>query len=127
MTFDVIGYAKVEIMGHRLHFGLVSEVERFGTKMLLVQVPSHVKPHEWVAEYTYSGAAIFCIKTITEAEALEALRQQAEWAAPARVLPVHEDDDIDEDLEENDRRAPDDDEGNDGDKAKRDADDAGIF
>src|SRR5689334_12934495 len=50
----------VEIMGHRTHWGRVREEERFGSKMMRVDVPLKGDPdtHGWGTFY-YSGAAIF--------------------------------------------------------------------
>lgn len=58
-------WATVEIMGHRRHCGRIREVEQFGLRMLLVEVPTS-RPGEFVP-FQYAGAAIFCISPSDEA------------------------------------------------------------
>jgi hypothetical protein len=77
-------WARVEIMGHRCHYGRVSEVERFGVKMLRVDCPlAPAAPLLGEAEtfetFVYGGGSIFGIAPMTEA----ACRQWAERARPA--------------------------------------------
>jgi hypothetical protein len=88
MANTVIGWAHVEIMGRREHFGLVSEVERFGAKMALVQVPSIANPGALADEFTYSASAIFCVSAMTEEAVRERLQAEYDWAHPA--LPAHD-------------------------------------
>jgi hypothetical protein len=61
----------VEIMGHRTHWGRVREEERFGSKMMRVDVPLKGDPaaHGWGTFY-YSGAAIFSYTLTDEATVL---------------------------------------------------------
>src|SRR5271154_867377 len=80
-------WACVEIFGHRRHYGRISEVEQFGTKMLRVDVPT---ADAGVFEtFTYGGAAIFGITPVTE----ESARAWAErdrprpWQPSARLPP----------------------------------------
>jgi hypothetical protein len=82
-------WAKIMIMGHREHYGLVSEVERFGVRMALVQVPSLERPGEWAVEHVYGGAAVFGMFAMTQERVIEELLREAEWNAP-RALPAHE-------------------------------------
>jgi hypothetical protein len=75
-------WALVEIMGHRTHWGRVREEERFGTKMLRVDVPSiERKPAEveggepiaiftWSTHY-YGGASIFSFTLTDEATVMK--------------------------------------------------------
>ncbi len=63
-------YAVVEILGHRRHVGRISEVERFGARMLRVDVPTEdaadAGDFELGFETTYYGvAAIFAITPTT--------------------------------------------------------------
>ncbi len=66
-------WAVVELFGHRRHVGRIREEERFGAKMLRVDVPKDGKPDEkgWTTHY-YSGAAIFSLTPTDEATALKA-------------------------------------------------------
>lgn len=52
-------YAVVEIFGHRKHVGRVMEVERYGAKMLRVDVPKDGDFALGYETHFYSGAAIF--------------------------------------------------------------------
>ena len=73
-------WALVEIFGHRKHYGRVSEVEKFGTKMLRIDVPAppNAQPTPDGAEvfetFFYGGGSIFSVTPMTE----EAARK---WAA----------------------------------------------
>lgn len=66
-------YAIVEVFGHRRHGGRVSEVERFGTKMLRIDIP---KPDAAAApgdpfagaayeSHYYGGGSIFSLTPVT--------------------------------------------------------------
>jgi hypothetical protein len=79
-------WALVEIMGHRRHYGRITEMERFGAKMLRVDVPfSAAAPllgePEIFETFVYAGPAIFGITPMTE----EACRK---WAESDRPRPV---------------------------------------
>lgn len=52
-------YAVVEIFGHRRHVGRILEVERFGTKMLRVDVPTDGDFAKGFVSHFYGGASIF--------------------------------------------------------------------
>jgi hypothetical protein len=52
-------FAIVEIFGHRRHVGRVLEVEKFGTKMLRVDVPTDGDFAKGYVSHLYSGGAIF--------------------------------------------------------------------
>ena len=78
-------WACVEIFGHRKHYGRISEVERFGTKMLRVDVPTAVAAPllgetETFETFLYGGGSIFSLTPMTE----EAARK---WAAHDRPRP----------------------------------------
>jgi hypothetical protein len=82
-------WAIVEIMGHRRHAGRVREEERFGAKMLRIDVPVKGDPsiNGWQTMY-YGGSSIFSFALSDEATAL---RMNLPWDAPARVrLPPPE-------------------------------------
>lgn len=105
-------WAIVEIFGHRRHAGRTREEERFGAKMLRIDVPKmeHAGYEEpateggerkpkfettWVTHY-YGGSSIFSFTLTDEASALSANKP---WAPPYRAtaaLPAPEDDDEDD-------------------------------
>ena len=76
-------WARVEIMGHRQHYGRISEAERFGSKMLRVDVPTE-DPDVYETHF-YGGASIFGITPTTEATA----RAYASRYRPAPYTPVN--------------------------------------
>lgn len=92
-------WAIVEVFGHRKHAGRIREEERFGAKMLRVDVPTKGDPatHGW-ATHWYGGSAIFSLTLTDEATALKANRP---WDAPGRYLaPPDTDDGMNDEDEE---------------------------
>jgi hypothetical protein len=94
----------VEIFGHRSHWGKGKEVERFGSKMLRIDVPqvewsepTGDKPAPeaivvgWVTHF-YGGASIFS-NTLTDE--VTAIRRNAPYSRPARYLLAPEVEDTD--------------------------------
>lgn len=94
----------VEIFGHRTHWGRGIEVERFGAKMLRIDVPkiewstpTEEKPapeplvKEWVTHF-YGGASIFS-NTLTDERTV--LIRNAPYAKPALYLAPPDDDEKD--------------------------------
>lgn len=82
-------WACVEIFGHRKHYGRVREVERFGTKMLRIDVPSLAAApllgeEERFDTFFYGGASIFSFTPMTE----EAARQWADRDRPRSTKPL---------------------------------------
>ena len=82
-------WACVEIFGHRKHYGRIKEVERFGTKMLRVDVPTTtVAPllgeGETFETFLYGGNSIFSLTPMTE----EAARKWAEVERPKPYKPL---------------------------------------
>lgn len=86
----------VEIFGHRTHWGRGKEVERFGAKMLRIDVPqvewseaTAEQPNPvpvvkgWVSHF-YGGASIFS-QTLTDEATV--MRRSAPYSRPARYLP----------------------------------------
>ena len=57
---DGWSWAVLEVFGHRRHSGRVREEERFGAKMLRIDVPNQGDPaaHGWTT-HLYGGSAIF--------------------------------------------------------------------
>lgn len=75
-------WARVEIFGHRQHVGRIAEVERFGAKMLRIDVPTH-DPAVFATHF-YGGSSIFSITPTTE----EAAREWVERYTPRPITPV---------------------------------------
>lgn len=94
-------WACVEIFGHRRHYGRISEAERFGAKMLRIDVPS-AEP-EAFDTFLYGGGSIFSVTPCTEASARAwAERDRPRPYTPSARLPApsvfedHDDDDPEE-------------------------------
>jgi hypothetical protein len=83
----------VEIMGHRKHVGRVREEERFGAKMMRIDVPNKGDPagNGWTTHY-YSGPSIFSFSFTDEATAMLMNRPYE----PASRLTYHRDETDDE-------------------------------
>lgn len=103
-------WAIVEIMGHRKLFGRIREEERFGAKMLRIDIPKPTaprtlfdaaddKPEEatvtWVTQW-YGGPSIFSMTLTDEATVM---RANISHVAPSRYLPPPGDDDSDYDMD----------------------------
>ncbi len=93
---DAFEWAIVEIMGHRRHAGRVREEERFGARMLRIDVPTIllVSPAEegaaatatvdrWTSHY-YGGSSIFSFTPTDEATVMKHNRP---YEPPQRYLP----------------------------------------
>lgn len=82
-------WACVEIFGHRKHYGRIKEVERFGTKMLRVDVPVAADAPllgegERFETLLYGGNSIFSLTPMTE----DAARKWAENERPRPFQPM---------------------------------------
>lgn len=75
-------WAIVEIFGHRRHVGRTREEERFGAKMLRIDIPVDGDPaaNGWRTHF-YGGASIFSLSLTDEASAMKANKP---YAPPAR-------------------------------------------
>lgn len=83
-------WARVELMGHRVRYGHVREVEMFGAKLMRVDVHNSLG----VATEFYGGSSIYCVRPIAEVEA----RRLAEPYSPPAPRAIenyvnHDDDD----------------------------------
>lgn len=80
-------WAIVEIFGHRRHVGRIREEERFGTKMLRIDVPK-VDPETVAvigyASHFYGGGSIF---SITPTDEDSAIRVNKPWTPHRTALP----------------------------------------
>lgn len=82
-------WACVEVFGHRKHYGRIKEVERFGTKMLRVDVPLAasaplLNEDAKYETFLYGGSAIFSLTPMTE----EAARKWADAERPRPFQPM---------------------------------------
>lgn len=92
----------VEIFGHRRHVGRIREEERFGTKMLRIDVPQvdyETREITGFASHYYGGGSIFSITPTNEASAVEANRRHSPFRTELlpRPEPTFSADDEDED------------------------------
>lgn len=92
-TVDADGWewAIVEIFGHRRHAGRAREEERFGAKMLRIDVPKAGDPaaNGWTT-FFYTGGAIFSYALADEPAVM---RINKPWEPPSRMsLPAPEGD-----------------------------------
>ncbi len=88
-------WAIVEIFGHRRHAGRTREEERFGAKMLRVDIPKNGDPTAagWETLY-YGGSSIFSFALTDEATVMKFNKP---YAPPARyTLPPPEDGTMDD-------------------------------
>lgn len=86
-------WAMVEIFGHRQHAGRCREEERFGAKMLRVDVPIKGDPiaNGWETHW-YGGSSIFSYTLTDEDSAMRANKpyQPATYRLPAPQDDEHE-------------------------------------
>lgn len=99
-------WAIVEIFGHRKHAGRIREEERFGAKMLRIDIPKTnnegTLAKSWTSHF-YGGASIFSMTLTDERTALLANKPNS-WDRPQRLSYAH--DDLDEQENEPDDGLP---------------------
>ncbi len=79
-------WARVELMGHRVRYGFVQEVEMFGAKLLRIDVHTHKGPETEI----YGGSAIYCVSPASEAHVkAEAEAQYDFHPHPPRAIAHH--------------------------------------
>ena len=72
----------LEIMGHRSHWGRSREEERFGAKMIRIDIPLHNDPvKKWDTHY-YNGASIFSYSLTDEATVMKRTKP---YEPPSRI------------------------------------------
>lgn len=82
-------WAIVEIFGHRRHAGRTREEDRFGAKMLRIDVPTKGDPAQGWSTHYYGGSSIFSYTLTDEASVMRANKP---WEPPSRVsLPAPND------------------------------------
>lgn len=86
--------AVVEIFGHRSHAGFIREEERFGAKMLRIDVPTNgdVERPTWETHW-YGGSAVFSLKLTDAASVFKANKDLSARFSPARITYRDDEDD----------------------------------
>lgn len=84
-------WAVVEVFGHRRHAGRTREEERFGAKLLRIDIPKKGDPetHGWETIY-YGGSSIFSFSLSDEASCT---RLNKPYEPPSRLAFIAPDDD----------------------------------
>ncbi|MGE0724739.1 MAG: hypothetical protein AB7O45_10205 [Alphaproteobacteria bacterium] len=77
-------YAIVEIFGHRRHVGRIAEVERFGAKMLRVDVPTDGDFEKGFVSHFYGGSSIFGL-VLTDLDTVRRSNQPSRSAGHYRL------------------------------------------
>lgn len=103
--FPPFEWAIVEIFGHRRHVGRAREEERFGAKMLRIDVPSLTAdptlfdaadgkkpepPIVWASHY-YGGSSIFSYTPTDEATVMRFAERRPMPAIPYRAHDLYDD------------------------------------
>lgn len=92
-------WAIVEVFGHRRHAGKAREEERFGSKMLRIDVPTLIidpieegKPMSWSVDkwttFYYGGASIF---SFTPTDEVSAMKVNRPYTSPQRYIAPPDD------------------------------------
>lgn len=87
------GWAIVELMGHRVVAGRVSEASQYGASMLRVDVPMITENAIAVTQF-YGGSAIYAMTPCDEAAARKVLERRYNLPEPVRLAlpePQHPD------------------------------------
>lgn len=85
-------YAIVEIFGHRRHAGRILEVDRFGAKMLRVDVPTEGDFDKGYTSHFYGGGSIF---SLTPTDLATVQRMNRPYRPAGAYLPKPDDADDD--------------------------------
>lgn len=81
-------FGVVEVFGHRSHAGRIMEVERFGTKMLRIDVPKDGDFALGFTSHFYGGASIF---SLTPCDLATVKRANKPWSSAGRLTSPVED------------------------------------
>jgi hypothetical protein len=89
-------WGKVELLGHRVHFGAVSEATIYGGTMLRVDVPTILNGEMVSFETMYYGTgALYGVRAVTLEQVIEANTPYAErYRAAALLTSISDDDDV---------------------------------
>jgi hypothetical protein len=85
-------YAIVEVFGHRRHAGRVVEVEKFGTKLLRIDIPKDGNFEIGFTTLMYGGPSIF---SYTPCDLATVLKLNEKRSEPARLSYAGPEDDDD--------------------------------
>lgn len=85
-------WAVVEIFGHRSHAGRCREEERFGAKMLRIDIPIDGDPAKGWKTHFYGGSSVFSYTLTDEASVMKANKP---YESPYRARLTHVEDDAD--------------------------------
>jgi hypothetical protein len=89
-------YGRLELLGHRVLYGHLSEEEIAGVQFVAIDVKRGAE----VRREFYSTASIYCIAPLTEQEVIEATTQQPRRIASVSVYEESDDyEDDDDDVE----------------------------
>lgn len=89
-------YSIVEVFGHRKHAGRIYEVERFGTKLLRIDIPKDGDFAKGFATHFYGGPSIF---SMTPCDLASVQRANKPYQPASRLTYAEQDE---EDEPEND-------------------------
>jgi hypothetical protein len=73
-------WARVEILGHRRHFGRISEVTRFGVAMLQIEIPRQDDGFDLAF---YPASSLFSVALLDEATARRRNAREQGWPISA--------------------------------------------
>ena len=80
-------WAAVEVMGHRSHAGRIREEEKFGAKMLRIDVPIDGDPAKGWSTHLYAASALFSLRYTDEATVMKANKP---YVSPYRITHLEE-------------------------------------
>ena len=92
---DGFEWAVVEIFGHRSHAGRIREEERFGNKMLRIDIPTDGDPAKGWTTHFYGAASIFSVALSDEASVLKFNRP---YVSPYRLTAPRATEEDDDDI-----------------------------
>lgn len=90
---DPLEYAIVEIMGHRRIAGRILEVERFGTKMIRIDVPKEGDFAKGFVSQFYGGPSIF---SVTPTDLATVCKENKPYEPARRYIAAPDADDDDD-------------------------------
>lgn len=99
-VIDGFEWCIVEIFGHRMHAGRGREEEKFGSKMLRVDVPIKGDAANGWETHFYSGSSLFSYRLTDEATVMrmnKPFEPAARYRLPPPVADDHSADDHDDD------------------------------
>jgi len=84
------GWAILELMGHRVRYGHVSEVEMFGGKLLRIDIPVNGEPDaDHISEF-YSCGSVYSLRPASEQIIRDQIKRYGEDLRPVRPADYRE-------------------------------------